>query len=168
MNKLLKKYISQLVEQDQKFRKNLVREELGSYLVYLVDSVHNQLIHRILDQHDYPTQRLIGRQGMKDFWLLVQHQDLDIKLQEGCLANSDFEPREKALLTDRVLINKGEKQIYGTQFYRNSTGKLIPRPIKKISQLEKVRKSVGLIPFRDYKKQMKKIGLKTNQLKKTK
>ena len=53
---------------------------------------------------------------MKAFWLLIQHQDNDVELQKQCLKRCNFELKNNAFLTDRVLINQGKKQIYGTQF----------------------------------------------------
>ena len=85
-------------------------------MVYLVDLVNNDLIKRIIKKYGYPSQKMIGKDGMQAFWLLVQHQDNDIELQKKCLEQCDFEHRNKAFLTDRVLINQGKKQIYGTQF----------------------------------------------------
>lgn len=63
---------------------------------------------------------------------------------------------EWAYLTDRILVNIGKPQTYGTQFYKNPNGKLIPRPIKNTNLLEKRRKAVGLGSFKLYKKQMEK------------
>jgi len=62
-----------------------------------------------------------------------------------------------AYLTDRILVNKKRKQIYGTQFYTNRRGQYIPRPIRDIKNLDKRRKAMSLGIFSKYKKIMKKV-----------
>jgi len=103
----------------------------ANYLIYAVDIGHNQMIWRIIEQYGYPTKKMIGEKGMKAFWLLIQHQDYDLELQKQCLKNCDFDVESKQLLTDRVLINSGEKQIYGTQHMRLPDGKIVVAPVKK-------------------------------------
>jgi len=161
MDRELSRYISKLVKIDQEIRNLKLSDpkllgDLRSYVVYAIDGVHNWRIHKLIEEYGYPTQKLIGKGGMRDFWLLVQHQDFDIELQKACLKNCDFEPREKAYLTDRTLVNTGEKQLYGTQFYRDKKGVLAPRPIKDKKNLDKRRKEVGLKPFQEYVEGMTK------------
>lgn len=95
---------------------------------------------------------------MNAFWLLIQHQDFDLDLQKACLKKCDFNKKDKAYLTDRILVSQGKKQKYGTQFYKNKKGNLVPRPIKALDQLDKRRKNVGLESFSRYKKKIKKVN----------
>lgn len=131
-----------------KANKSLKKRQLGPYnfLVYIMDQVHNLKIHRIIDVYGYPSVRTIGRDGMSAFWLLVQHQDFDLELQKECLAKCDFSKTDAAYLTDRVLVNQGKDQVYGTQFTGalDRKGNPIPRPIKNMKGLDKRRKEVGL------------------------
>jgi len=161
MNKELSHHVSKLVKIDQEIRNSGLSDskllgDLRSYVVYAIDGVHNWRIHKLIKEYGYPSQELIGRRGMRDFWLLVQHQDFDLELQKACLKNCDFEPREKAYLADRTLVNTGEKQLYGTQFYRDKKGVLVPRPVKDEKNLDKRRKEVGLKPFQKYAEEMTK------------
>lgn len=161
MNRELSRCISKLVKLDQGIRNSELSDSkllggLHGYIVYLIDGIHNWRIHRLMKEYGYLTQKLIGRRGMRDFWLLVQHQDFDLELQKACLKHCDFEPREKAYLTDRTLVNAGEKQLYGTQFYRDKRGVLVPYPIKDKKNLDKRRKEVGLESFQKYAEEMKK------------
>lgn len=68
-------------------------------------------------------------------WLLIQHADSDVEFQQYCLELMEREVEsggvaksDVAFLTDRILVNKGKPQLYGTQFYE-SKGKLIPMSI---------------------------------------
>ncbi|HPO06297.1 MAG TPA: hypothetical protein PLQ36_04265, partial [Candidatus Gracilibacteria bacterium] len=111
----------------KKFTGSKLNWGLLNFLVYILDGVHNQRITKIIKEYGYPTQKMIGRRGMFYFSVLIIHQDSDINLQKGCLESCDFSPKDKAYLTDRVFVNSGEKQIYGTQFQLDNDGKkLIP------------------------------------------
>ncbi len=145
---------------EQKLRFKAMEEsgganERGIYdeLVYLVDAINNFRIKEIIGEHGYPTHKLLGKQGMKDFWLLVQHQDEDLELQQSCLSNCDFASIERAYLTDRILLAEGKKQIYGTQFTRKNK-KLVLRPVRNRKDIDKLRKKAGLETLAEYTKKM--------------
>ncbi|NQU84083.1 MAG: hypothetical protein HQ536_05230, partial [Parcubacteria group bacterium] len=118
---------------------------MANFLVYSIDAIHNEKLRRIIKDYGFPNTKLLGKDGLFSFWLLIQHQDEDIKLQEDCLKNCDFEPKEKAYLTDRILVGLGKKQIYGTQFFRNKkTGKMQMRPAKDAEKVNSLRRHVGI------------------------
>lgn len=121
-----------------------------NYLIYLIDYAHNYQIGKIIQEYGYPTKSLIGKKALMDFWLLIQHQDNDVRLQEECLQRCGFASRELAHLTDRVLINKGKKQTYGTQLRRLATGRLTPHPIKAKSSVDRRREVIGLESLSEY------------------
>ena len=93
--------------------------------------------------------------------MIAQHGDSDVEFQEKCLQLTlDAEPKDIDLqditfLADRVAVNKGEKQTYGTQFYMNKAEDIIPRPIKNRKDLGARRSKMGLKPFEDYVREMK-------------
>lgn len=55
--------------------------------------------------------------------------------------------RHAAYLTDRVAMNEGRPQIYGTQISDVKDGEGVPWPIADPQQLDARRASVGLPPF---------------------
>jgi hypothetical protein len=153
-NPQLASFIEQMTKIDQAIRNNASGGfSEANYLVYLLDAVHESRIHRIIQANGYPTHDLIGPEAMKSFWLLIQHQDFDPALQEACLNHCDFDPKEKAHLTDRVRINSGRDQIYGTQFMRKE-GKLVPQPIEDEEHVNERRLFVGLETMEVYTKKM--------------
>ena len=165
-HKKLARQIEQMALVDQEVRglARAMARNIENFLVYTTDGTHNQYIRNIIATYGYPTQNLIGKRAMKKFWLLVQHQDFDIDLQESCLKECNFEAYEHAHLTDRVLVNKGRKQIYGTQFMRSSNGtRLIPAPIESPSGAEKRRKNVGLKSLKIYAQEMNGVLPKKNK-----
>lgn len=154
---LLRKQIEEMRKVDQALRFKALEEQnkrsskktsLGTYnyLVYLADLLHGLKIKEMIKDHGYPNQKKIGQDGMHDFWLLIQHQDQDLLLQKKCLRFCSFSGPDFAHLTDRVLLNSGKKQRYGTQY----TGKLdnkgnrILQPLEDPKNLEKRRRSVGM------------------------
>jgi len=142
-----------------KGEKLLKGASLGGALIYILDNVHNIRIWNIIDKYGYPTSKLIGKNGMHYFHILIQHQDYDLKLQEECLKKCDFSPKDKAYLTDRVLLNSGKKQIYGTQFFFDKKiGKLEMKPVENSKMVNRKRKEVGIGPWeKDFAKIMKRM-----------
>ena len=54
-----------------------------------------------------------------------------------------------AFLTDRIKMNRGEKQVYGTQTLRMN-GKQFPVPIENPDKVDTLRKEIGLEPMKEY------------------
>ena len=66
------------------------------------------------------------------------------------MKDDEVTKKQVAFLTDRVLVNKGMSQIYGTQFYVDKNGKIIPKPIFNFPHLDDRRKIMGLGSFKEY------------------
>jgi len=161
----LTKIIDEMAKIDQSARRNAMdnssqHQTFYNHIIYLVDFVNGQKIKELIKKYGYPKKETIGEQSMKNFWLLIQHQDLNPDLQKVCLKNCNFESRNKAYLTDRVLINSGKKQIYGTQFHKDEKGEMKPLPIKDEVNVDKRRKKMGLEPLIEYTKQMREVNKK--------
>ena len=98
-----------------------------------VDERHTARMKEIVKQHGWPTNSMVGSDGATAAWLLVQHADHDPKFQRHCLELMKKVPAgevstvDLAYLTDRVLVNEGKKQLYGTQFWMQN-GKPGPAP----------------------------------------
>jgi len=121
-------------------------------------------MRKIINKFGWPTIGLVGKKASHLAWLLVQHADCDLKFQKHCLGlvkeaakrgEASFE--DWAYLTDRVLVNSGKPQLFGTQFHLDKKGRLVPRPVKDRATLNQRRKSVGLGSFEKYERKMKKI-----------
>lgn len=109
-------------------------------------------IKEIINQYGWPGNSLVGEVGAHAAWLLVQHADMDPVFQEKCLdllekayRNGEASGQNYAFLYDRVMVNKGEKQLFGTQIYLNpKTNEYQFRPIEDEANLNKRRAEVGL------------------------
>jgi len=121
---------------------------------------HKPLLEDILRTHGFPNYALVGKTSSHNFWLLVQHCDDDPAFQRQVLAlmkeevrRGNADPRDYAYLVDRVNLNTGKLQVYGTQVdYQD--GKAVPRTLQDAGRVDQRRKEVGLKPLAEYLREM--------------
>jgi hypothetical protein len=125
----------------------------------LSDSINELKAKAIIKTYGYPGYNKMG--SISDqFWAIVQHCDDDVSFQEHVLALMKIEvayknaSKEKyAYLVDRVLVNKHQKQIYGTQIHFDTvTHKSAPFPLKYPKSVDKLREKMGLETLEAYLK----------------
>jgi hypothetical protein len=123
---------------------------------------NKKFLEKVFNEHGFTGIDLVGKQGSFNFWLMVQHCDFDPDFQKEVLQQMKIEvdkgnalSRNYGLLVDRVNLNTGEKQIYGTQItYNRKTGQAYPRDLEDSLNVNKRRKSVGLEPIEVYLNKM--------------
>ena len=105
---------------------------------------------QIVGKYSWPTRKMVGTDGMRAAWLLVQHADLAVSFQRKCLtlmeahkSDGQVDRAGLAYLTDRVLVNTGQPQVYGSQVHVVD-GVRKPRPIRDAENVDRRRKSMGL------------------------
>lgn len=115
-------------------------------------------VKNILEQHGFPGYNLVGTVSSHNYWLLVQHSDFNVRFQKNALARMKKEVKKKnasgqdyAYLVDRIALNEGRKQLYGTQVIMGEGGTKL-KPCRNISDLDKRRMQVGLTPIKEYLK----------------
>jgi hypothetical protein len=104
----------------------------------------------IVNQCGFPDLELLGKKGLQTFWLMIQHNKaplmahyyLEIKrlVKEG-----DLHEETLALTTDRLLMNNGYLQVYGSQLLN---GELYP--IENAETVDERRDSLGLESLEEY------------------
>jgi len=119
-----------------------------------VFTTHEKILQQIFDKNGFVGFDLAGEQGSYNFWLMVQHCDHNPEFQTAVLEKMKIEvdkqnasPTNYAYLVDRVNINSGKDQVYGTQFDYNKLGQAYPKNISDTTGIDERRKSVGLIPM---------------------
>ncbi len=133
-----------------------------SATVKQADQENTTRLGEIIDKYGWPSIPVVGKDGSRAAWLLVQHADADPKFQRKCLdlmaklPKTDVSQTDLAYLTDRVLLAEGKKQIYGTQF-TSSAGKWEPLPLEDPENVDKRRAEVGLQPLADYVKDLESL-----------
>jgi hypothetical protein len=83
----------------------------------------------------WPSRAKVGEDAAGAAWLLAQHADANpafqltaLRLMEKLAATGDVDPRNFAMLTDRVQLKLVGKQKYGTQ-WTCKQGKRVPLPL---------------------------------------
>jgi hypothetical protein len=120
----------------------------------------------ILDEHGWPGFDLVGEDGSTAAWLIAQHADTYVELQERALellraavADGQASPGDLAYLEDRVAVKRGEDQLYGTQITCDAgNGPPVPQtPIADEANVDERRAEAGLPPLADYLQEMQEI-----------
>lgn len=127
-----------------------------------VDRRNTREMKNIIAQNGWPTISMVGKKGTQAAWLIVQHADRDVRFQRRCLRllkdhknDGEVYRRHIAYLWDRVNINEGRPQLFGTQFYTNRQGRFGPRPIRTRKLLSRRRHAYHMQPFARYELSMK-------------
>jgi hypothetical protein len=158
----LSSLLDSLRNEDQKWR-NLIRKinnkEVDSISFGTVskragevDSMNYLVIKPLFDKYGYLGYDKVGINSSHNFWLLVQHADKHPDFQDSVLVRMKIEAdkgnssiTDYAYLLDRVLINTGQKQVYGTQMTLNSSKTSYePKPVIEPEKLNERRRQVGL------------------------
>ncbi|HCM72926.1 MAG TPA: hypothetical protein DIS87_02170 [Armatimonadetes bacterium] len=120
------------------------------------DRVNGAELKRIVASVGWPTYTRVGREAGHMAWLIVQHQDADPEFQKHCLrlmeplvAKGEVSGTDFAYLADRVAINTGGMQIYGTQMSLVN-GKAVPTRLRDPHRVDERRRQVGLGPLDEY------------------
>lgn len=111
----------------------------------------------ILRESGFPGYNKVSKNSSSNFWLIVQHSDHDLNFQKEVLSILENEVEmgnasifDYAYLKDRVRVNEGLPQIYGTQVYYDSLDNPHPKPLENPEDVNTLRMSIGLEPLEQY------------------
>lgn len=153
MNEQLRTELLARANRDQTARKSLPpaqRDQQWEQVIAPVDRDNTARMRQIVAEDGWPGYALAGVDGAHAAWLLVQHapaefQEECLPLLEDAVAHGDAAPRDLAYLTDRVLMHRGEPQVYGTQ-YLIMDGRLSLWKVRDPDRLDQRRAALGLPP----------------------
>ena len=127
-----------------------------------VDQAHAKRLTEIFDSIGFPDTAKVGREGMSAFLLLLQHMPT-IELRERSLepitrafSNKEMPPMAYANFVDRLRVQKGKKQIYGSNFDLKD-GRMVLSPTEDLTHLDKRRADIGLPTFAEYVRELKAL-----------
>lgn len=156
-NKKLANELIRMMGDDQK----AIREK-SEELFRELSAKQRMRLKEIIAQDGWPKISDVGFEGARAAWLIAQHSDNDKRFQKKVLnlirKIYTKDPHEVigyniAYLQDRVLVNSGQKQIYGTQLLQDKkTGKWEPKPIRDRRNVDKRRNEFNLPPLNEYVK----------------
>lgn len=127
-------------------------------LINLKDSLNLIRVEKILNEYGWLGPDVIGDTGNKTLFLVLEHSGIEtqekyLPMLEEAVRNGKAKPGYYALMKDRVLIARGEKQIYGSQLELDSeTNQYILSPMIDPDNVDKRRSEVGLQPINEYLK----------------
>jgi len=157
----LRKEILALMDEDQAARKAYIatKDPKAQERIKASDAKTTARMKEVVAKYGWPGKSIIGEDGTRAAWLLVQHADEAADLQKLCLpllekaVAAGESPKENyAYLYDRVAVHDGRPQRYGTQFANG-----VPDPIEDEAHVDERRKEVGLGSMAAYREQMRKM-----------
>jgi hypothetical protein len=135
----------------------------------LTFKTHIPILKAMIRKHGFPTFELVGEAASKNFFVMIQHADADPEFQRFCLKKARPFVKLKqisglnfAYLTDRVSLNSGKPQIYGTQLEYDRAGNASSKSLKDPKNVNRRRTAVGLEPLEEYLKKATELHKKQN------
>ncbi|MDF0706458.1 MAG: DUF6624 domain-containing protein [Bacteroidota bacterium] len=136
-----------------------------------VFTTHQKRLTQIFDKHGFVGFDLAGENGSNNFWLMVQHSDHAPDFQKKVLQqmkiavdHNNASPSNYGLLVDRVNLNTGLPQVYGTQVdYRFDVCQAFPKNLKDSANVNQRRSEIGLPPLEEYLNRMSKMHFEINK-----
>lgn len=170
MNEALRRELIAMREEDLN-----VREELASDGA-LFEGYHPTMeaVHRrnglrllaILNEVGWPGRSLAGEDGCEAAWLIAHHAlplpelgRLALTLLQEAVVAGEAPALQAAMLEDRICMNEGRPQVYGTMYDWDEDGRMVPIPIANPAGLDARRIAVGLEPLGDLELLRQRQGL---------
>ena len=146
---------------------SVTKEEAIEYALKLdeTDSTNLASVSRILDTYGWPSG--LSDAANKAIFLVIDHSDLKtmnkyIGLFRDAVEKGYLSMNDLVTMEDRMLMNAGKPQKYGTQAYslvENGKTVIYIWPVEEPDKLDALRKSVGLIPIEDYLEIVRQQGM---------
>lgn len=167
-NASLSKHIDSLKEIDQS-PLSIKNPDSAAKSFQIIIHSNFPLIKDIADKYGFPGYDLVGKESSNNYWLLVQHSDFNVpfqmrilKLMKPKVDKKNASGQNYAYLIDRINLNRGKPQVYGTQIIMGENGTTL-KPCIDTVHLDRRRLSVGLKPEKEYLKQCDEMFYEMNK-----
>jgi hypothetical protein len=159
MNEALRAELLQMKEHDLHVRQELLDAgRLGGFYVPEMEAVHQEnaaRLREIIAEHGWPHEEIAGEDGAKAAWLIAQHaigepdfQRQTLQLLHKHAADGKIPAWHAAYLEDRIAVQEGRSQRYGTQWVDDiRDGLARPFPLEDPDRVNELRAAVGLAPL---------------------
>ena len=114
------------------------------------DSINLIKVSKILEENGWPDKKVIGERGTSSLFLVIQHADQNtqekyLPIIKKAMEDKNLPKRQYAMFYDRLLLRRGERQIYGTQLAIGKESKLpYVLPLEDPKNVDKRRVQMGL------------------------
>lgn len=121
------------------------------------DRKNQQLVLSIINKCGFPRPPITDSQGFLTIFLVIQHGSKDMRTKyfkdfKDLSEHGHFDKGIVVLMEDRILMDAGKKQKFGTQVIKNQYGKWELYPVDNPDSLDRRRKEIGLKPIQEYLK----------------
>jgi len=146
----IKNILQKVYEADQGSRKNKNSYDSVS------DHKNLETVISLINQCGMPTLNDVNQTQMDAIWLVIQHapgkyRKQYIGLLEKAAENGDLQKTNIAMMKDRILMDDGKPQIYGTQISMNQeTGEWELYNLENSAYVNQRRKEIGFMPIEEY------------------
>ncbi len=165
--------IIKLFVDDQAVRGNVKEETIikyqldstamTTYDMGTTDEINRERLKEIFKEFGFPTRKQVGKEAMNGIFFIIQHADGDKAWQKSQLPNiksaikrGDLTKQKYAYLYDRIQVNSGKQQRYGTQFLQVDRANKITelKETEDLDNLDQRRREMGMMPIAVYKRLM--------------
>jgi hypothetical protein len=159
VNEDLHRELLAMREEDFRVRQELSdKGELGGPYVPRMEAVHvanAARLRELIAKHGWPAEDIAGEDGAKAAWFIAQHAVGEPEFQrqalvctQVCAAEGRIPAWHAAFLEDRIAMQEGRPQRFGTQWIDEPTdGRTRPWRLADPSRVDELRASVGLGPL---------------------
>lgn len=130
---------------------------------------HQPVLEAIVRRYGYPGFRQVGEGSSNNFFTLVQHADKYPDFQQRMLRlmlpqvrQQNVNPSNYAYLTDRIALNAGRPQEYGTQLSYKAVGEAFPRNLRDPQRVNQRRKALGMPALEEYLQKANDVNRRMN------
>jgi len=157
----LARELIELGEQDQALRQEAPPPEQGKPAPEFIarwereDAKRCARLEQIIAAKGWPTISMVGYEAQDYAWLLAQHAPKDrlkrwLPLMQAAYDRHELLPKQLALSIDRVLVDDGKPQRYGSQFQTNEDGHTFMLPLEDPEHVNARRRAMGLDSIERY------------------
>lgn len=123
-----------------------------------IDKKNQQIVVSTIEKCGFPTVEKHGYKSVEAIFLVIQHAGKSLREQyfpqiKNSADQGDLQWSTVALMEDRMLMDRGEKQKYGSQVHKkNGSDQWSLYPIEDPQNVNNRRAQVGLGPIEEYLK----------------
>jgi hypothetical protein len=155
-NEALGRELQAMLAEDERLRRTDDGSPGAAQRMEEGDSAHVRRLKAIVAERGWPGIAQVGKDAAFAAFIVLQHadgstQERYLPLLREAAARGDFAPGWLAMLEDRVLWRRGEKQIYGSQVVFTD-GHLSLWPVEDEAHVDVRRAGVGMGPLAEYLK----------------
>jgi len=151
-------FYSDLLKKDQRLIKDFKRGLISKDKFRKESLKLSEVFLELIRKNGYPFRDKVNKKEYEAGIILTLH--LPIKHLE-LVSNIIFQfpdkifPKDVAFITDKLKVQRGERQVYGTQYKVKFNGEIEFLPIENEKNLNEKRRALGLESIQNYEKRIK-------------